>query len=149
MSAAKAAGVVSPFVYFVDPIRAEIIMEFVEGKNARDALTTELCYMIGRYAAKLHGKSIIHGDLTTSNFIITCKLVLIDFGLSYYSERIEDMATDIRLIKEVFTSAHIAVKKAFPHFTEGYASIAGEKKTSKVLENVKEIERRGRYSRLS
>jgi TP53 regulating kinase and related kinases len=149
MSAAKAAGITSPFVHFVDPAEAEIIMEFVEGKNVRDAITPELCYEMGRYAAMLHASNIIHGDLTTSNFIAGKKLVLLDFGLSYYSERMEDMATDIRLIKEVFTSAHIATKKAFPRFVEGYASVAGEKKAGKMLENVKEIEQRGRYARIT
>ncbi len=149
MSAAKSAGVMTPFVYFVDPVNAEIIMEFVKGDNVRDALTPDLCYWMGRYAAMLHASNIIHGDLTTSNFIINKKLVLLDFGLSYYSERTEDMATDIRLIKEVCTSAHIAVKKAFPRFVEGYARVAGEKRTDKLMENVKEIEQRGRYARVT
>ncbi|MEW6603878.1 MAG: KEOPS complex kinase/ATPase Bud32 [Thermoproteota archaeon] len=149
MSAAKSAGIMSPFVHFVDPVNAEIIMEFVQGDNVRDSLTADLCHEIGRYTAMLHASNIIHGDLTTSNFIANKKLILLDFGLSYYSERTEDMATDIRLIKEVFTSAHIAIKKAFPRFVEGYASIAGKKRTDKILENVKEIEQRGRYARLT
>ncbi|HUG96068.1 MAG TPA: KEOPS complex kinase/ATPase Bud32 [Nitrososphaera sp.] len=149
MSAAKSAGVMTPFVHFVDPVNAEIIMEFAEGDNVRDALTPDLCYEMGRYAAMLHASNIIHGDLATSNFIINNKLVLLDFGLSYYSERTEDMATDIRLIKEVFTSAHIAVKKAFPRFVKSYAAVAGKKRTDKILENVKEIEQRGRYARVT
>jgi TP53 regulating kinase and related kinases len=149
ISAAKAAGVMTPFVHFVDPVGAEIIMEFVQGDNVRDAIAPDLCYGMGRYAALLHASNIIHGDLTTSNFIADKKLVLLDFGLSYYSERKEDMATDIRLIKEVLTSAHIAVKKAFPRFVEGYASVAGKKRTDKILENVKEIEQRGRYARVT
>ncbi len=149
MSAAKSAGVMSPFVYFVDPAKAEIIMEFIEGQNVRDVLTPDICYKIGRYAALLHTSNIIHGDLTTSNFVMNKRLVLLDFGLSYYSERTEDMATDIRLIKEVFTSAHIVVRKAFPRFIEGYASVASSKKTEKILENVREIEERGRYARMA
>lgn len=149
ISAAKAAGVISPFVHFVDPAGAEIIMEFVQGDNVRDVITPDLCYEMGHYAALLHASNIIHGDLTTSNFIANKKLVLLDFGLSYYSERTEDMATDIRLIKEVFTSAHIAVKKAFPRFAEGYAGVAGKKRTDKIMENVREIEQRGRYARVT
>jgi TP53 regulating kinase and related kinases len=149
MSAAKSAGIMTPFVHFVDPVRAEIIMEFIEGQNIRDALTPDICYKIGRYAALLHASNIIHGDLTTSNFVMNKRLVLLDFGLSYYSERTEDMATDIRLIKEVFTSAHIAIGKAFPCFVEGYASVAGRKKTDKILENVRIIEQRGRYARMT
>lgn len=149
MSAAKSAGVMTPFVYFVDPVKAEIIMEFIEGQNVRDALTPDICYKIGRCAALLHASNIIHGDLTTSNFVMNKRLVLLDFGLSYYSERTEDMATDIRLIKEVFTSAHIAVRKAFPCFVEGYASVVGTKKIDKTLENVRKIEQRGRYARMT
>jgi TP53 regulating kinase-like protein len=149
MSAAKSAGTMTPFVHFVDPVKAEIIMEFIEGKNIRDILTPNICYEIGRYAALLHASNIIHGDLTTSNFIMNKRLVLIDFGLSYYSERKEDVATDIRLIKEVFTSAHIEVREAFPRFVEGYKSIAGRKKTDNILENVRTIELRGRYARMT
>jgi TP53 regulating kinase-like protein len=149
MSVAKSAGIMTPFVYFVDPVRAEIIMEFIEGPNIRDILASDICYKIGRCAALLHANNIIHGDLTTSNFIMSKRLVLLDFGLSYYSERTEDIATDIRLIKEVFSSAHIAVRKAFPLFVEGYASVVGEKKTYKILENVRTIEQRGRYARLT
>ncbi len=149
MSAAKSAGVMTPFVYFVDPAKAEIIMEFIEGQNVRDVLTPDICYKIGCCAALLHASNIIHGDLTTSNFVMNKRLVMLDFGLSYYSERTEDMATDIRLIKEVFTSAHIVVRKAFPRFMEGYASVASSKKTEKILENVREIEKRGRYARMA
>ncbi len=149
MSAAKSAGIMTPFVHFVDPVRAEIIMEFIEGQNSRDMLTPDICYQIGRCAALLHTSKIIHGDLTTSNFMMNKRLVLLDFGLSYYPERIEDMATDIRLIKEVFTSAHISIRKAFPCFVEGYANIAGRRNTDKILENVRNIEQRGRYARMT
>src|SRR5829696_8009504 len=134
---------------FMSAAKAEIIMEFIEGQNIRDALTPDICYKIGRCAALLHASNIIHGDLTTSNFIMNKRPVLLDFGLSYYSERTEDMATDIRLIKEVFTSAHIAIKKALPHFVEGYASVTGRKETDKILENVRKIEQRGRYARVT
>ena len=149
MSAAKSAGIMTPFVHFVDPGKAEIIMEFIEGQNIRDMLTPDICYQIGRCAALLHTSKIIHGDLTTSNFVMNKRLALLDFGLSYYSERIEDMATDIRLIKEVFTSAHITIKKALPRFVEGYASVVGRKRMDKILVHVRKIEQRGRYARMT
>ena len=150
MSAAKATGVICPFIFFVDPSRAEIIMEFVKGSNARDALTPALCEKIGRCAAMLHSGNIIHGDLTTSNFIVAGKkLVLLDFGLAYYSERTEDAATDLRLIREVFTSAHVDVKGSFQRFMKGYSSIGGKKRAGRILENVHEIEQRGRYARFT
>jgi TP53 regulating kinase-like protein len=150
ISAAKKAGVRSPFVYFVDPKNAEIIMEFIEGSNVRAALTPALCREIGRCAAMLHSANIIHGDLTTSNFVANGKrLVLLDFGLAHYSERNEDMATDLRLIKEVLTSAHLEVRGSFDSFIEGYEEQAGKKKSSRILENVREIEQRGRYARVT
>jgi TP53 regulating kinase and related kinases len=140
-------GVVSPFLYFVDPFYAEIIMEFVDGKVAKDVITPRLCEEIGKYTALLHTNDIIHGDLTTSNFIISKKLVILDFGLSYYSQRREDRAVDIRLIKEIFSSAHVSYyKEIYEGFLRGYSEICGEYETQKILKNVSEIERRGRYT---
>ena len=150
IAASKKAGIVSPFIYFVDPKNAEIIMELVTGTNVKDCLTLGLCREIGRYAAMIHSHNIIHGDLTTSNFITNgSKLVLLDFGLAYYSERTEDAATDVRLIKEVFASAHVSLRGAYDSFVEGYAAVVGEKKASRIEDNVREIEQRGRYARVT
>jgi TP53 regulating kinase-like protein len=147
ISASKITGVVSPFLYFVDPFYAEIIMEFIEGKIAKEVITPKLCEEIGKYAALLHTNHIIHGDLTTSNFIVSKKLVMLDFGLSYYSQRREDRAVDIRLIKEIFSSAHVSLyKDAYDGFLQGYSEILGEYETQKTLKNVSEIEHRGRYA---
>jgi TP53 regulating kinase and related kinases len=149
ISASKMTGVVSPFLYFVDPFYAEIIMEFVDGNIAKDVITPRLCEEIGKYTALLHMNDIIHGDLTTSNFIVSKKLVVLDFGLSYYSKRREDRAVDIRLIKEIFSSAHVSLyKDAYEGFLLGYSEIYGEYETQKILKNVSEIERRGRYTQL-
>lgn len=149
ISASKMTGVVSPFLYFVDPFYAEIIMEFVDGKIAKDVITPSLCEEIGKYTALLHMNDIIHGDLTTSNFIVSKKLVVLDFGLSYYSKRREDRAVDIRLIKEILSSAHVSLyKDAYEGFLLGYSEIYGEYETQKILKNVSEIERRGRYTQL-
>jgi TP53 regulating kinase-like protein len=149
LSAAKKTGIISPFVYFVHPLNAEIIMEFIEGTNVKDVVTSKLSSEIGVYAALLHDNNIIHGDLTTSNFILSKKIVLVDFGLSYYSSRLEDKAVDIRLIKQVLSSAHkLIYEDAYKSFIKGYTQIAGKAKTEKVLEKVTEIEKRGRYARI-
>jgi TP53 regulating kinase-like protein len=124
-------------------------MEFIEGTNVKDVVTSKLSSEIGRYAAILHDNNIIHGDLTTSNFILSKKIVLVDFGLSYYSSRLEDKAVDVRLIKQVFSSAHkLIYEDAYKCFIKGYAQIAGKAKTEKLLEKVTEIEKRGRYARV-
>ncbi len=152
LSSAKRADVSTPLIYFVDPKNSEIIMQYVKGKLVRDVLANNLKLSrgMGICAAKLHRNNIVHGDLTTSNFILyDGKLALIDFGLSFYSDRIEDKAVDVRLIKEIMSSAHATIfKKAFALFTEGYQSVMGSSFTSKILRKVSEIERRGRYARV-
>jgi TP53 regulating kinase-like protein len=147
LSVAKTAGVFSPFVYFVDPAACEIVMEYIPGKNAKDIMNAGLSRQMGKYAGFLHSNNIVHGDLTTSNFIVGNRLVLVDFGLSFYSERLEDKAVDVRLIKEIYSSAHFAMfESLFENFLSGYSDIMGERGTRKVLEKVSDIEGRGRYA---
>ncbi len=152
ISSAKRAGVPVPLIYFVDPKNTEIIMQYVSGDLVRDILEDfpELSRQAGIYTAMLHSSNIVHGDLTTSNFILhDHRLVLIDFGLSFYSERIEDKAVDIRLIKEIMSSAHANIfRKTFDLFVQGYRSRLGASATERTLRKVREIERRGRYARV-
>jgi TP53 regulating kinase-like protein len=145
----KTTGIKTPFIYFLDPKRAQIIMEYIDGENVKDILSPEIGFEMGKYVSILHNKNIIHGDLTTSNFIKRkADLYLIDFGLSFYSERIEDIATDIRIIKEILSSAHIQMfDETYERFLEGYALISNNN-FNRVLKVVKDIETRGRYARV-
>ena len=154
LSATKLARVTTPFIYFVDPKDAEIVMEWVEGDNVKDIIDSELSAEIGRYAARMHSRNIIHGDLTTSNFIFNKKdhkLTVIDFGLSYYSERFEDKAVDVRLIKEIFISAYANdYEGLYSSFLLGYRDISGDGHvTARILSTVQAIEKRGRYARMT
>lgn len=152
LSIAKGRGVRTPFVYFVDPVSAEIVMEFIEGTNVKEKMDGNLALQMGRCAGLLHSNNLIHNDLTTSNFINTKnnQLVLLDFGLSIFSERLEDRAVDVRLVKEVFSSAYASIfDLIFSRFLLGYSSIIGQKYMSATLRKVHEIEQRGRYSRIS
>jgi TP53 regulating kinase and related kinases len=149
LHAAKKTGIKTPYIYFLDPKRAEIIMEYIKGKNVKDIISKEIGNEIGKYVSILHNNNMIHGDLTTSNFIVDRNnLYLIDFGLSFYSERIEDMATDIRVIKEILSSAHIHIfEETYQNFLDGYSEYTNHN-FNRILNIVKEIERRGRYSRI-
>ena len=134
LSVAKIAGVLCPFVYFIDQVLCEIVMEFIPGQNAKEIMSADLSLQMGEYAGLLHSKNIVHGDLTTSNFIVNSRLVLLDFGLSFYSERLEDKAVDVRLIKEIFSSAHFSLYESlFENFLTGYLDIMGEKQTRKIF----------------
>jgi TP53 regulating kinase-like protein len=149
MSSVKMFGVEAPFIYFLDSNNFEIIMEYVVGNVLKDVFSPKYCIELGEIIAKLHLNNIIHGDITTSNFIVTPdnRLIMIDFGLSFFSERLEDKAVDIRLFKEILTSVHVDCSKiSFDNFMVGYSKIYG-KKSLKILNLVNEIEQRGRYSR--
>ena len=63
--------------------------------------------------ARLHTHNQIHGDLTTSNFIIekeTGDLVLIDFGLTTVSTSPEDMGVDLYVLERAIISTHVQAK---------------------------------------
>jgi len=146
---AKTTGIKTPYIYFLDLKHAEIIMEYIDGENVKDILSPEIGFEIGKYVSVLHNQNIIHGDLTTSNFIKRKDdLYLIDFGLSFYSQRIEDMATDIRIIKEILSSAHIPIcYQTYERFLKGY-QLTTKYNFNRILKVVKDIEARGRYARI-
>ena len=152
---AKEAGVPTPTIFSVDTENSTIIMEYVEGKQVKQVLNifeTEerlyLCRHIGELIGQLHSHGIIHGDLTTSNMILTTynKVFLVDFGLGEYSEELEIRAVDLHLMKRAFQSTHFRfAEECFEAVMQGYAKVLGGKVTKDVLEKVQEIARRGRY----
>ena len=154
---ARECGVSTPLVYFVDPKRAELIMQYIEGERLKEVLLTrsgdecvELCREMGRVIALLHSHDIMHNDLTPSNFILSKgRLVTIDFGLSFISKKLEDRAVDLHLLKGVLISTY--TEKADLYFNstlEGYGSIHGEAFVNTLKTKIREIERRGRYARV-
>lgn len=123
-----------------------IEMDKIDGKPLKNVITdsNELMEDYGRNVAYLHSADIIHGDLTTSNAIVLGdKLYIIDFGLSSRSQRIEDKAVDIHLLKQVLNSSHPEVaENAWQKFVEGYTEY---EESDQVLEQLEEVEQRGRY----
>ncbi|MFZ1076963.1 MAG: KEOPS complex kinase/ATPase Bud32 [Nitrosotalea sp.] len=151
ISEVKSFGVTTPLVYFVDQNKFEIYLQFVLGKLVRDLpnkIMIKTCEKIGKIIGILHKNGIMHGDVTTSNFILTSdELVVLDFGLAQRTEKIEDHAIDLRLFKEVLNSAHVAiVNPAWSSFLRGYGKIVGSSRKEKVISQVLNIEKRGRYA---
>jgi tRNA A-37 threonylcarbamoyl transferase component Bud32 len=132
----------------------------------------EICKIIGNNIAKLHDNNIIHGDLTTSNMIYISnstfkdpvnkktrtkqhpnlartlnktnnpKVFFIDFGLGFTSERFEDRAVDLHLIKQALEAKHFSIwKECWKIIQDNYTS----KDKTKTLEQLKKVESRGRY----
>ncbi|GAI82492.1 unnamed protein product, partial [marine sediment metagenome] len=109
-----------------------------DGKKLSDHLEKlnykAICRQIGNSIAKLHDADIIHGDLTTSNMILVGEptgkgasapsskkniisnkkhiggdLYFIDFGLGFISNRIENKAVDLHLIKQALEAKHFSI----------------------------------------
>jgi len=151
ISEVKSFGISTPLVYFVDQKKCEIFLQYVPGKLVRDlpnGTMIKACKKIGRIVGTLHKNGIMHGDLTTSNFILTREgLIIIDFGLAQKTEKVEDHAIDLRLFKEVLNSAHIdIVGKSWESFLKGYEKIVGTSRKERVISQVSVIEKRGRYA---
>ncbi len=151
LSQVKSFGIPTPLVYFVNLEKALIVMQEIPGKPVHDLpdfKIVELSKEIGKLVGLLHKNGVMHGDLTTSNFILFKNTVfVIDFGLSQNTIKPEDHAVDLRLIKEILNSAHAKImESAWKNFLSGYKSIVGNTNYVKITKLVSEIESRGRYA---
>ena len=136
--------------------KENLIIEKVSGNLLKDILEKldykNLCSEIGKEIAALHNESIIHGDLTTSNMILgknfeeifSGKIYFIDFGLSFFSEKTEDKAVDLHLLKEGLKSKHYKIwDKCFKYILAAYRREA--KNSKQTLKRLEDVEKRGRY----
>jgi TP53 regulating kinase-like protein len=155
MHEAKRAGVPTPTIFLVDLKNTTITMEYVEGKQVKQVLPhlprkqqRELCVRIGVLIGKLHRQGLVHGDLTTSNMILTGgdKIFLVDFGLGEKNVEVEARGVDLHLMKRALQSTHYQfAEDCFKHVLKGYSEVLSVEDAGKVFEKIREIERRGRY----
>jgi len=153
MFEARRAGIAVPVIYSIDIAENRIVMQEVTGTRVKDALeqlpeeaAIRVCQRIGEIAAKLHANDIVHGDLTTSNMLLEGdEIVLIDFSLGSKSAELEDKGVDMHLLEEAFHSAHYRRAALYDVVKNAYATTYPEGKA--VLQKVREIEKRGRYTR--
>ncbi|MBI2673624.1 Kae1-associated serine/threonine protein kinase [Candidatus Woesearchaeota archaeon] len=139
-----------PKVYRFD--NEKIYMNLIEGKllkNEIDNLDSkkrnEVFSVIGRQIARLHDADIIHGDLTTSNMILNGEeIFFIDFGLGFVSNREEDKAVDLHLLRQAINSRHYLYPNLFSEIINGYKE---SENSSKVFNRLELVEKRGRYKR--
>lgn len=147
---ARSIGVATPQVYHVD--KSKIFMEFVKGERIKEFLNKasrkaahQIFVEIGKLAGKLHSNNLIHGDLTTSNMILRDnKIYLIDFGLGYFSKRIEDKGVDLLLLKRAIKATHSKLLSfGWKNIVRGYRQSYAN--AEEVLRRVEKIEERARY----
>jgi len=124
-------------------------IEYINGKLLKNILNNKNCVKlsseIGEKIAILHNNNIIHHDLTTSNMISKKdKIFFIDFGLSFFSTKIEDRAVDLHLLKEALESKHSKIwEKCYKAALGSYAKKA--KNGKQVIKRLEVVEKRGRY----
>lgn len=130
----------------------KIIMPYIEGEKISDALNNfaldkqrNIMKEIGKSIANLHKTDIIHGDLTTSNMILKKEeIFFIDFGLGYISNKMEDKAVDLHLLKQALEAKHFQNWEILFHeFQKSYSENNAEAKG--IFERLTAVERRGRY----
>ncbi|MEK6869519.1 MAG: KEOPS complex kinase/ATPase Bud32 [Nanoarchaeota archaeon] len=123
-------------------------IKYIEGKLLKNKLNKNNCIKlskeIGEKVAILHNNNIIHHDLTTSNMIFNKEIYFIDFGLSFFSTKIEDRAVDLHLLKEALESKHSKIwEKCYKAALGSYAKKAKDSK--EVIKRLEVVEKRGRY----
>ncbi|XP_037106819.1 EKC/KEOPS complex subunit TP53RK [Syngnathus acus] len=158
----RRAGISAPVVYFVDYTSHCIFMEeIVASTTVRDHIVSaqrsasscseleHLAKRMGHILAKMHDQDVIHGDLTTSNVLLSCPpengrsdLVLIDFGLSYISTLPEDKGVDLYVLEKAFLSTHPNTEALFETLLQSYT--ASSKKSQAVIKKLDEVRLRGR-----
>jgi Kae1-associated kinase Bud32 len=149
---ARRLGVPTPIIYDIDLERAELVLQDVGRSRVKDALSgadddaiSDICREIGRLAALLHAGGMVHGDLTTSNMILSDgRIWLIDFSLGNRNATIEEMGVDMHLLREAFLSAHSEIIDRFQEVLDSYAEHCPFHE--EIFKKVRQIEARGRYT---
>jgi N6-L-threonylcarbamoyladenine synthase/protein kinase Bud32 len=151
---AKQFEVPTPVVHDINLVDGSITMSYIDGTRLKDKISSlktdelhELFAEIGKIIARLHKNDQIHGDLTTSNIILTSHgtLFFIDFGLAFVSTSEEDKSVDLHLFKRVITSTHgVYFKDIYPWFISGYKEEYG-KGSKLIIQGIEDVELRGRY----
>ncbi len=123
-----------------DCFEYEILMEYIDGIKLKNNIEKFDFKKLGQEIKKMHDLNIIHSDLTPSNILLKNKeIYFIDFGLAFYSKRIEDKATDLLLFKRILKAEYPEYfDNCWKEFCKGYGD-------QQVLKHIEKIEKRARY----
>lgn len=154
LSEARLAGISTPLVYDVDLAEeaCTLVMEYIPGvqvkhllNRAPPARARALCSRIGSSVGALHRGGVVHGDLTTSNMLLSGgEIYFIDFGLGGLSEELEARGVDLRVLREAFASTHAHIENLFGLMLRGYTRAFPEGRDA--ISRMGDIAARGRYT---
>ncbi|MFD1585993.1 bifunctional N(6)-L-threonylcarbamoyladenine synthase/serine/threonine protein kinase [Halorientalis brevis] len=148
-SEARQHGVPTPAIYDVDPQEATIVFERVGETDLRGALTEQRVRNVGRHLATIHEAGFVHGDPTTRNVRVAGlgndaaddRTYLIDFGLGYYTDDVEDYAMDLHVFAQSLAGTADDPETLLEAAEDAYRAVGDEA----VLAHLREVEGRGRY----
>lgn len=173
-------GLRVPAVYAVDEAAGWLMIEWVPGAPVRarvnealgdrtrgieeDAGLRGLMRRIGAAVGKMHKTGVVHGDLTTSNMMLSPhplnevdgadddappaeeplagEIVIIDLGLASTSVQEEDRAVDLYVLERAFGSTHPRAECLFGELLEAYGQ--SFKLAPGVLKRLEDVRMRGR-----
>ncbi|KAI4349482.1 hypothetical protein L6164_010066 [Bauhinia variegata] len=157
LTKARRLGVPTPVLYAVDPVLHTLTFQYVEGPSVKDVFLEfglhgvieeqldNIASQIGDAIGKLHDGGLVHGDLTTSNMLLTNgtnQLVLIDFGLSFTSTLSEDKAVDLYVLERALLSMHSSCGNVMDRILAAYRK--SSKQWSSTLNKLAQVRQRGR-----
>lgn len=124
---------------------SETSCRFIEGAIKKETNIDWLFSAIGRIVGLIHKVGVIHGDLTTSNFLINQnnQVIPIDFGLSSHSTSPEDRAVDLYVLERALQTTHIKEEK-FQLILEEYRKTMHSPENEKVIKKLDDVRARGR-----
>jgi len=155
----RAAGVRTPAVLDVDEGAGALVLERIDGPTVRaaydglpDADRARVARALGGALGRLHAAGLVHGDPTTSNFILErlppgggeVAIAVIDMSMGGPAEGVEERGVDLRLLHEAFCSTHHLHEREFALVLEGYRA-ADPGGAEGAISRMDAIASRGRY----
>jgi N6-L-threonylcarbamoyladenine synthase/protein kinase Bud32 len=141
-SQARQAGVPTPVVHGIDPQEATLELEFVGECDLQADPSAGSLRQVGEHLARIHDAGFVHGDPTTRNVRVgNSGVYLIDFGLGYHTDHVEDRAMDLHVLQQSLTGTVEDAEALCRAVEEGYEK-HGE---TAVIDRLRAIEERGRY----
>ncbi|MFY4811516.1 bifunctional N(6)-L-threonylcarbamoyladenine synthase/serine/threonine protein kinase [Haloarcula sp. AONF1] len=148
-SEARRNGVPTPLVRDVDPNESRIVFQRVGDTDLREGLSESRVADVGRWLARIHDAGFVHGDPTTRNVRVggrggqADRTFLIDFGLGYYTQEVEDHAMDLHVLAQSLAGTADDPEALLSAAEDAYRTESDH--ADAVFASLDDIEGRGRY----
>ncbi len=143
-------GIKVPVIYDIDFPELYTIYEKIDGQKLSDYIISngkdsmDVMQKLGQSIGVIHSNRITHGDLTTSNVLISGdEPVLIDASMGNTDSTLDELAVDLYLLLESLRVTTNEPEDLFAAFLEGYSS--REIQSGLIIQEMNNLEKRRRY----